>query len=198
MVAGKYQSCQIARRRAASSFHGIRELSTVQEIHFRSQGEITFLKDGEERCQPMSARGRKRGKQCSVRRGANGSASSLAILLFPICRRPARPRKKTRRQIYRRRRRIQYPPHRVPAADRKHQILGENPGYRNQDRVEIQPVRPIGISKDWKLLHDGLRRFQSTSQGRTHGPPRTRGAVRFGEIMQPTFFISPKKTGKES
>jgi len=30
--------------------------------------------------------------------------------------------------------------------------FGVNPGYRNQDVLNIQPVIPIGISKDWNLL----------------------------------------------
>ena len=30
--------------------------------------------------------------------------------------------------------------------------FGINPGYRNQDVLNIQPVIPIGISKDWNLL----------------------------------------------
>jgi hypothetical protein len=29
--------------------------------------------------------------------------------------------------------------------------FGMNPGYRNQDVLNIQPVIPIGISKDWNL-----------------------------------------------
>jgi hypothetical protein len=29
--------------------------------------------------------------------------------------------------------------------------FGVNPGYRNQDVLNIQPVIPIGISKDWNL-----------------------------------------------
>ena len=30
--------------------------------------------------------------------------------------------------------------------------FGVNPGYRTQDVLDIQPVIPIGISKDWNLL----------------------------------------------
>jgi hypothetical protein len=30
--------------------------------------------------------------------------------------------------------------------------FGVNPGYRTQDVLNIQPVIPIGISKDWNLL----------------------------------------------
>jgi hypothetical protein len=30
--------------------------------------------------------------------------------------------------------------------------FGVNPGYRNRDVLNIQPVMPIGISKDWNLL----------------------------------------------
>ena len=30
--------------------------------------------------------------------------------------------------------------------------FGINPGYRNQDVLNIQPVIPIGISKNWNLL----------------------------------------------
>jgi hypothetical protein len=30
--------------------------------------------------------------------------------------------------------------------------FGVNPGYRNQDVLNLQPVIPIGISKDWNLL----------------------------------------------
>jgi len=30
--------------------------------------------------------------------------------------------------------------------------FGVNPGYRTQDVLNIQPVIPIGISKDWNLI----------------------------------------------
>src|SRR5260370_25718833 len=47
--------------------------------------------------------------------------------------------------------------------------FGVNPGYRNQDVLNIQPVIPIGISKDWNLLVRWIPRSTYTP------PPKARG-----------------------
>jgi len=72
--------------------------------------------------------------------------------------------------------------------------FGVNPGYRNQDVLNIQPVIPIGISKDWNLLVRWIAPIIYQPVPNAPGTPET-GEYGFGD-MQPTFFISPKKPGK--
>ncbi len=72
--------------------------------------------------------------------------------------------------------------------------FGASPGNRTQDVLNIQPVIPVGISKDWNLIVRWIAPIiwqpvpnqQSTAEAGQYG---------FGD-MQPTFFLSPKKTGK--
>jgi len=72
--------------------------------------------------------------------------------------------------------------------------FGANPGYRNQDVLNIQPVIPIGISKDWNLLLRWITPIIYQPVPNAPGTPET-GEYGLGDMM-PTFFISPKRPGK--
>lgn len=72
--------------------------------------------------------------------------------------------------------------------------FGVNPGYRNQDVLNIQPVVPIGISKDWNLLVRWIAPVVYQPVPNAPGTPET-GEYGLGDMV-PTFFISPKKPGK--
>jgi hypothetical protein len=72
--------------------------------------------------------------------------------------------------------------------------FGVNPGYRNQDVLNIQPVIPIGISTDWNLLVRGITPIIYQPVPNAPGTPET-GEYGLGD-MEPTFFISPRKPGK--
>jgi hypothetical protein len=72
--------------------------------------------------------------------------------------------------------------------------FGVNPGYRTQDVLNIQPVIPIGISKDWNLLVRWIMPIVYQPVPNQPGTPET-GEYGLGDMV-PTFFISPKKPGK--
>jgi hypothetical protein len=72
--------------------------------------------------------------------------------------------------------------------------FGANPGYRNQNVLDIQPVIPIGITKDWNLLVRWITPIIYQPVPNAPGTPET-GEFGLGD-MQPTFFISPRKPGK--
>jgi hypothetical protein len=72
--------------------------------------------------------------------------------------------------------------------------FGMNPGYRTQDVLDIQPVIPIGISKDWNLLLRWMMPIVWQPVPNQPSTPET-GEYGLGD-MTPTFFISPKKPGK--
>ncbi len=72
--------------------------------------------------------------------------------------------------------------------------FGVNPGYRNQDVLNIQPVIPIGISKDWNLLVRWIAPIVYQPIPNQPSAPET-GVYGLGDML-PTFFISPKKPGK--
>jgi hypothetical protein len=72
--------------------------------------------------------------------------------------------------------------------------FGVNPGYRTQNVLNIQPVIPIGISKDWNLLVRGIMPIVYQPVPNAPGTPET-GENGLGDMV-PTFFISPKKPGK--
>jgi hypothetical protein len=72
--------------------------------------------------------------------------------------------------------------------------FGVNPGYRTQDVLNIQPVIPIGISKDWNLLVRWIMPIVYQPVPNAPGTPET-GEYGLGDMV-PTFFISPKKPGK--
>jgi hypothetical protein len=75
--------------------------------------------------------------------------------------------------------------------------FGVNPGYRTQDVLNIQPVIPIGISKDWNLIVRVVTPVIWQPLPPSLAPPPTpeSGVYGLGD-MQPTLFLSPKKTGK--
>src|SRR5580704_1480280 len=72
--------------------------------------------------------------------------------------------------------------------------FGVNPGYRTQDVLNIQPVIPIGISKDWNLLVRWIMPVVYQPIPNAPGAPET-GAYGLGDML-PTFFLSPKNPGK--
>lgn len=72
--------------------------------------------------------------------------------------------------------------------------FGMNPGYRTQDVLNIQPVIPVGISKNWNLLVRWITPIIYQPVPSPPGTPET-GAYGLGDML-PTFFISPKKPGK--
>jgi hypothetical protein len=72
--------------------------------------------------------------------------------------------------------------------------FGINPGYRTQDVLNIQPVVPIGISKDWNLLVRWIMPIVWQPLPNQPSTPET-GVYGLGD-MTPTFFLSPKKPGK--
>ncbi len=72
--------------------------------------------------------------------------------------------------------------------------FGVNPGYRNQDVLNIQPVIPIGISKDWNLLVRWIMPIVYQPIPNAPSTPET-GVYGLGDMV-PTFFLSPKNPGK--
>jgi hypothetical protein len=72
--------------------------------------------------------------------------------------------------------------------------FGINPGYRTQDVLNIQPVIPIGISKDWNLIVRWITPVVWQPIPNQPGTPET-GVYGLGD-MTPSFFLSPKKPGK--
>jgi hypothetical protein len=72
--------------------------------------------------------------------------------------------------------------------------FGVSPGNRTQDVLNIQPVIPVGISKDWNLLIRWITPIIWQPIPSQPSTPET-GQYGFGD-MQPTFFLSPKKPGK--
>ncbi len=72
--------------------------------------------------------------------------------------------------------------------------FGVNPGYRTQDVLNIQPVIPIGISKDWNLLVRWIMPIVYQPVPNSPGAPET-GEYGLGDML-PTFFLSPKNPGK--
>jgi hypothetical protein len=72
--------------------------------------------------------------------------------------------------------------------------FGMNPGYRTQDVLNIQPVIPIGISKNWNLLVRWIMPIVWQPLPNQPSTPET-GVYGLGDMV-PTFFISPKNPGK--
>jgi hypothetical protein len=72
--------------------------------------------------------------------------------------------------------------------------FGVNPGYRNQDVLNIQPVIPMSISTNWNLLVRWIAPIVYQPVPNSSGAPET-GESGFGDMV-PTFFISPKHPGK--
>ena len=69
-----------------------------------------------------------------------------------------------------------------------------SPGNRTQDVLNLQPVVPIGISKDWNLIVRWIVPIIYQPLPVPPANPQT-GVYGFGDMV-PTFFLSPKKPGK--
>jgi hypothetical protein len=72
--------------------------------------------------------------------------------------------------------------------------FGMNPGYRTQDVLNIQPVIPIGISKDWNLLVRWITPIVWQPLPNQPSTPET-GVYGMGDMV-PTFFIITKNPRK--
>ncbi len=72
--------------------------------------------------------------------------------------------------------------------------FGIEPGGRTQDVLNIQPVIPMGVSKDWNLIVRWITPIIWQPLP-APGPAPEVGKYGFGD-MQPSFFFSPKKAGK--
>jgi hypothetical protein len=72
--------------------------------------------------------------------------------------------------------------------------FGISPGDRTQDVLNLQPVIPIGISKDWNLIVRWIVPIIYQPLPIPPAAPQT-GVYGFGDML-PTFFLSPKKPGK--
>ena len=74
--------------------------------------------------------------------------------------------------------------------------FNNSPGDRTQNVLNIQPVIPISVSKDWNLIVRWITPiiYQPLPIPQASGPPTlTTGVYGLGD-MNPTFFISPKKS----
>lgn len=72
--------------------------------------------------------------------------------------------------------------------------FGAEPGGRTQDVLNIQPVIPVGVSKDWNLVIRWITPIIWQPLPAPSPAPEV-GKYGFGD-MQPSFFFSPKETGK--
>jgi hypothetical protein len=72
--------------------------------------------------------------------------------------------------------------------------FGISPGDRTQDVLNLQPVVPVGISKDWNLIVRWIVPIVYQPLPIPPANPQT-GVYGFGDMV-PTFFVSPKKPGK--
>jgi hypothetical protein len=72
--------------------------------------------------------------------------------------------------------------------------FGVEPGGRTQDVLNIQPVIPIGVSKDWNLIIRWITPIVWQPLPAPSPAPEV-GKYGFGD-MQPSFFFSPKTAGK--
>lgn len=74
--------------------------------------------------------------------------------------------------------------------------FNNSPGDRTQNVLNIQPVIPITVSKNWNLIVRWITPiiYQPLPIPQASGPPTlTTGVYGLGD-MNPTFFISPKKS----
>lgn len=72
--------------------------------------------------------------------------------------------------------------------------FGIEPGGRTQNVLNIQPVIPVGVSKDWNLIIRWITPIIWQPLP-APSPSLEVGKYGFGD-MQPSFFFSPKKAGK--
>jgi hypothetical protein len=74
--------------------------------------------------------------------------------------------------------------------------FNNSPGDRTQNVLNIQPVIPISVSKDWNLIVRWITPiiYQPLPIAQASGPPtQTTGVYGLGD-MNPTFFLTPKKS----
>jgi hypothetical protein len=73
--------------------------------------------------------------------------------------------------------------------------FGIQPGDRVQNVLNVQPVVPLTLSKDWNLIIRWITPviYQPVALEQTSGVNAGTGYYGFGD-MQPAFFISPKKS----
>ncbi len=72
--------------------------------------------------------------------------------------------------------------------------FGIEPGGRTQDVLNIQPVIPLGLSRDWNLIIRWITPIIWQPLPAPSPAPEV-GKYGFGD-MQPSFFFSPKKAGQ--
>ena len=72
--------------------------------------------------------------------------------------------------------------------------FGIEPNYRTQDVLNIQPVIPFSISRNWNMVLRWIMPIVWQPLPNAPSAPET-GVYGFGD-MQPTFFLVPKKTSK--
>jgi hypothetical protein len=72
--------------------------------------------------------------------------------------------------------------------------FGVDPGNRTQDVLNIQPVVPVDLSKNWNLIIRWISPIVWQPLPNQPSTPET-GVYGLGD-MQPAFFLVPKKTGK--
>ena len=74
--------------------------------------------------------------------------------------------------------------------------FNNSPGDRTQNVLNIQPVIPLSVSKDWNLIVRWITPiiYQPLPIPQASGPPtQTTGVYGLGD-MNPTFFLTPKKS----
>ena len=73
--------------------------------------------------------------------------------------------------------------------------FGIQPGDRVQNVLNIQPVVPVGLAKDWNLIVRWITPviYQPVSVPQVSGVNTETGYYGLGD-MQPAFFISPKQS----
>jgi hypothetical protein len=74
--------------------------------------------------------------------------------------------------------------------------FGNGPADRTQNVLNIQPVIPFSVSKDWNLIVRWITPviYQPVSVTQVSGPPlQTTGVYGLGD-MNPSFFLVPKKS----
>jgi hypothetical protein len=74
--------------------------------------------------------------------------------------------------------------------------FNNSPGDSTQNVLNIQPVIPLSVSKDWNLIVRWITPiiYQPLPIAQASGPPaQTTGVYGLGD-MNPTFFLTPKKS----
>jgi len=73
--------------------------------------------------------------------------------------------------------------------------FGIQPGDRVQNVMNVQPVIPVSVGKDWNLIVRWITPviYQPVAVPQVTGPPVESGYYGLGD-MQPAFFFSPKKS----